>query len=292
MRISKISAAIFVAFALTATVADAKGIGRSSSIGSSVGVRKSYVTNSVKTAPPAVSNNFQPKQPVLAPSYAYTGPPESAPVSSSPNTSAIVGTIGGVVAGAAIGSMLSSNSNETTVPNTTKTEVEVKEPSATNASAQAPVEPIREYNATESGDNHNGKGIIYFVIFATILLVIAYCVGAYILSKKKLSTSDETKSNGVPFDPEQRFWDIQSAYSQANLSALKTFLSDTVFSEIVKDLAAGTVDIFKLNYEIVMCNDSEFSVQYNFIDDGVEENQVWHYEKFASDWKLVGIEAI
>lgn len=130
-----------------------------------------------------------------------------------------------------------------------------------------------------------------FVIVVALLLGIAWLfykgfqlVRNYINKERGVST--------VPFNPTQKFWEIQKAFASADLTVLQTLLGPDVVDELTNGLAPSTLTLHNVSHEIRLSNNTEFSIWYTFEDDGQAVNQVWHYEKFGKDWKLNGIENV
>jgi hypothetical protein len=130
------------------------------------------------------------------------------------------------------------------------------------------------------------------------VIVVAIFVGIAWLFYKgfQLVRDYVNKERGVsthPFNPTQRFWEIQKAFASADLTALKGLLGPDVVDELTLDLQPFGLTIKNVSHEIRLENTAEFSVWYKFFEtDGEEVNQVWHYEKFGKEWKLNGIENV
>jgi hypothetical protein len=130
-----------------------------------------------------------------------------------------------------------------------------------------------------------------FVIVVALLLGVAWLfykgfqlVRNFINKERGVST--------VPFNPTQKFWEIQKAFATADLTVLQTLLGPDVVDELTNGLAPSTLTLHNVSHEIRLSNNTEFSIWYTFEDDGQAVNQVWHYEKFGKDWKLNGIENV
>jgi hypothetical protein len=96
----------------------------------------------------------------------------------------------------------------------------------------------------------------------------------------------------IPFNPTQKFWEIQKAFSAADVSSLGNLLGPDIVDELTANLKPSTLTLHGVSHEIRLANNTEFSIWYKFEDDGAEVNQVWHYEKFGGVWKLNGIENV
>jgi hypothetical protein len=139
-----------------------------------------------------------------------------------------------------------------------------------------------------------GTIILNVILFA---ILIAILVGIALLFYKgfKMLREYVNKERGVsnqPFNPTQRFWEIQKAFSAADVASLNNLLGPDIVDELTNGLTASTITLHNVSHEVRLSNNTEFSIWYKFEDDGAEVNQVWHYEKFGSTWKLNGIENV
>jgi len=272
---------------------------------SSVGVRKSEVTNGVrndvaagKPAPPAGSTGaVGSASPGYATAPGYSAPPVPAPsVGGSGFGSSFLGAMGGVLVGNALFSNHGSNGSGTTVINNGT-------PSGGSGSVQAgpgvssndsqfnpggmPSAPKKEYTVWSFIADVFG-----FVIVVALLLGIAWLFyKGFQLVRKFIN-----KERGVstqPFNPTQQFWTIQTAFATAEVTALQTLLGPDIVDELTRDLQPSGLTIKNVSHEVRLANNTEFSIWYKFYEtDGEEISQVWHYEKFGRDWKLNGIENV
>lgn len=154
-------------------------------------------------------------------------------------------------------------------------------------STQTYVQPKKEYTVWSFIAD-----LIGFVFVVAILLGIAW-----LLYKGFQLTRDYVnKERGVkntPFNPTQKFWEIQKAFGAAEVTALQSLLGPDIVDELTMNLQPSPITIKNVSHEVRLQNASEFSIWYKFHEtDGEEINQVWHYEKFGSDWKLNGIENV
>jgi hypothetical protein len=132
---------------------------------------------------------------------------------------------------------------------------------------------------------------ITFVILIAVLVGIAWIfykgfqmIRGYVSKERGVST--------IPFNPTQRFWEIQKAFASADVSSLNTLLGPDVVDELTNGLTPSSLTLHNVSHEVRLSNNTEFSIWYKFEDAGAEVNQVWHYEKFGSDWRLNGIENV
>ncbi len=279
------------------------GIGSTSS---SVGVRKSEVTNGVRNdvaaTKPTPSNTSTGSSSSYSPSYAPT-PTYSAPAVPQPqvtNGSTFMSSLGGSFAGTVLGNALFNNhgshSGGTTVinngtPSGSAGGVVATGPGAIPTDAQfnpsgVNVQPKKEYTVWSFIADVFG-----FVIVVALLLGVAWLFyKGFQLVRKFINKERGVSSH--PFNPTQQFWTIQKAFASADVAQLQTLLGPDVVDELTNGLAPSTITLHNVSHEIRLSNNTEFSIWYRFEDDGAEVNQVWHYEKFGKDWKLNGIENV
>jgi hypothetical protein len=347
MKTSKILAALMASTVLFASVAEAGSIGRSGSssrssssssrssssvskpsysapskpavapapskpggIGgttSSVGVRKSEVTNGVRNdaavskgattgttganSTPSTSPQYAP-----APQYGYQQPP--APSVGSGWAAPFLGAMGGTLVGNALFGNHGSHGGGTTVinngtPGSSSSGVVASGPGAVAGDAQfnpggVAAQPKKEYTVWSFIADVFG-----FVIVVALLLGVAWLfykgfqlVRNFINKERGVSTQ--------PFNPTQQFWTIQKAFAAAEVTALQNLLGPDVVDELTNGLQPSGLTIKNVSHEVRLANNTEFSVWYKFFEtDGEEINQVWHYEKFGGGlWKLNGIENV
>lgn len=348
MKASKFLSAVVIASAMLATVADATSIGRSSGGGgrsssssvsrstssfsqpskpavapapatprpggiggtnSSVGVRKSEVTNGVRNdvalTKPSPSNPNAGKSGSFgsspnpgytpSPSYGYATPP--APTVS--NGSTFMSSLGGSFAGTVLGNALFGNHGHgggTTVinngtPGVSNSGVVAAGPSVSAGDAQfnpggVGVQPKKEYGVWSFIAD-----VIGFVILLAVLVGLAWVVYKGYQLVRNYVNKERGVSN-IPFQPNQKFWEIQKAFAAADVTALQNLLGPDVVDELTNGLTASTLTLHNVSHEVRLANNTEFSIWYKFEDDDAEVNQVWHYEKFGKDWKLNGIENV
>lgn len=276
---------------------------KSGGIGStqgSVGVRKSEVTNGVRndvaTSNPNAAKAGSYSAPSTSPSYApapsYGYAPAPAPQVT--NGSTFMSSLGGSFLGSWIGSSLGHsghggttviNNGTAGVPNSGGVVTQVD--GSGQVTQSAPV-------AQQSSGGGMGSIIWNVILFAVLIAVI---VGIALLFYKgfKMLMEYINKERGVsniPFNPTQRFWEIQKAFASADVAVLNSLLGPDIVDELTNGLQPSTLTLHNVSHEIRLSNKNEFSIWYKFEDDGSEVNQVWHYERFGSDWRLNGIENV
>jgi hypothetical protein len=287
--------------------AQAGGIGGTTA---SVGVRKSEVTNGVKQdiahsnpAPGKPGSFSAGATPSTSPSYA-PAPHYSAPAPVVVQSggggfgSSFMGAMGGTIVGNALFGNHGHGGGTTVINNGT--------PSGSSSSGVVATGP---QTVTNSDGTVVSNGTVYpakkeytvwsfiadlfgFVIVVAILLGIAWLfykgfqmVRNYVNKERGVSTQ--------PFNPTQRFWEIQKAFAAAELTTLQNLLGPDVVDELTNGLQPSGLTIKNVSHEVRLENNTEFSIWYKFFEtDGEEVNQVWHYEKFGKDWKLNGIENV
>lgn len=269
---------------------------------SSVGVRKSEVTNGVKqdiahsSPAPGKPGNFS--APTTSPQYApaphYSSPaPVVVQSGGSGFGSSFMGALGGTIVGNALFGN-HGNSGGTTIVNNGGAGV----PNS-GAVTQGPVDNSGQVIqsapvAQQSSGVSMGSIILNVILFAILIAVI---VGICLLFYKgfKMLTEYINKERGVstqPFNPTQRFWEIQKAFAAADVAILNSLLGPDIVDEMTNGLQPSTLTLHNVSHEVRLSNKNEFSIWYKFEDDGSEVNQVWHYERFGSDWRLNGIENV
>jgi hypothetical protein len=201
-------------------------------------------------------------------------------------------SLGGSFAGTILGNAISGNHGNnggTTIVN--------------NGGGTAPVQGSVDGSGTviqsapvaqQSSGGGMGSIIWNVILFAVLIAVI---VGICLLFYKgfKMLMEYVNKERGVstiPFNPTQRFWEIQKAFAAADLVALKGLLGPDVADEMTNDLQPSTITLHNVSHEVRLSNRNEFSIWYKFEDGGEEVNQVWHYERFGQEWLLNGIENV
>jgi hypothetical protein len=266
---------------------------------SSVGVRKSEVTNGVKNDI-AYSNPNAGKpgsfgapttSPQVAPAPAYSSPAPVVVNSGGGFGSSFMGSLTGTMLGNAL---FGNHSNGTTVINNgagVPNSGVVTQGSVDQGTGQviqsAPV-------AQQSSGFSMGSIILNVILFAILIAVI---VGVCLLFYKgfKMLSEYVNKERGVsnqPFSPTQRFWEIQKAFAAGDVAILNSLLGPDIVDEMTNGLQPSTLSLHNVSHEVRLSNKNEFSVWYKFEDSGDEINQVWHYERFGSEWKLNGIENV
>lgn len=269
----------------------------------SVGVRKSEVTQPVAqqtkptTPAPTSTGAGAPAAPVYSTAPSYSSPAPAPQVSGS---SVFWNSLGGSFVGNMLGNALFGNHNNsggTTVINNggsagvPNSGVVSTGPSAGTADAQfnpggLPVQAKKEYTMW----NFIGDAIT-FVILIAVLVGIAWIFYKGFQMIRGYVRKERGVSN-IPFNPTQRFWEIQKAFAAADVASLSSLLGPDVVDELTNGLTASTLTLHNVSHEVRLANNTEFSIWYKFEDGGTEVNQVWHYEKFGSEWKLNGIENV
>jgi hypothetical protein len=269
----------------------------------SVGVRKSEVTNGVrndiavsKPAPAGVGSTGSTTSsgsyaPHYTPTPSYSTPAPVVVQSGGGFGSSFMGSLGGTIVGNAL---FGHHGGGTTVINNGT-------PGQGGVVAQGPVAD----NGTVTGSTNyvqtqQKKEYTVWSFIADLfgfVIVVALFIGiAWIFYKGfQLVRDYVNKERGVsshPFNPTQRFWEIQKAFASADVTTLQKLLGPDVVDELTNGLTASTLTLHNVSHEIRLSNTTEFSIWYKFEDDGAEVNQVWHYERFGSDWKLNGIENV
>lgn len=130
-----------------------------------------------------------------------------------------------------------------------------------------------------------------FVIVVALLLGVAWLFYKGYQLVRDYVKKERGVSN-IPFQPTQQFWRIQRAFAEADVTELKVLLGPDVVDELTNDLRPQTLTLKNVSHEVRLANNTEFSIWYKFEDDGEVVNQVWHYERFGSEWKLNGIENV
>jgi hypothetical protein len=285
-----------VAPAPSAAPAKPGGIGGTQS---SVGVRKSEVTapvaaqvhpERVNPAPGKPGSFSVPTSP--APTYGTVPAPvyQSAPSAGSTFMSSLGGSFAGTILGNAIFGGHGHGGGTTVINNGTPAPGTVAQAPGTvvdnGTVATNYVQPKKEYTVWSFIAD-----LIGFVFVVAILLGIAWLFYKGFQLVRNYVNKERGVSN-TPFNPTQRFWEIQKAFAAADVNTLNNLLGPDVVDELTNGLQASTLTLHNVSHEIRLQNPSEFSIWYKFEDDGAEVNQVWHYEKFGKDWKLNGIENV
>jgi hypothetical protein len=110
-------------------------------------------------------------------------------------------------------------------------------------------------------------------------------VNAYVKRERGVGPSQ-------PFNPTQKFWEIQKAFAAADVEKLTALLGPDLVDEATANIVPNNITLSKVSHEIVLSNPREFSIHYTFEDDGAKIDQVFHYELHEGAWKLNGIETV
>lgn len=276
------------------------GIGGTSS---SVGVRKSEVTNGVrndiaatKPAPVTGSTGTSGSSGSYAPHYtptpSYSAPPPVV-VQSSGFGSSFMGALGGTIVGNALFGNHNNGGGTTVINNGTPANSGtvsggqiVSGGDGQVSSGTTQVVTKKEYTVWSFIADVFG-----FVIVVALLLGVAWVFYKGFQMVRNFINKERGVSN-IPFNPTQQFWRIQRAFAEANVTELKALLGPDVVDELTNGLTASTMTLHNVSHEVRLANNNEFSIWYKFEDDGSEVNQVWHYERFGKEWLLNGIENV
>lgn len=267
---------------------------------SSVGVRKSEVTNGVRndiaqSNPNAgKAGSFSAPNPSYTPtpSYGYATPPQP----SVTNGSTFMSSLGGSFVGSALGNMIFGSHGHgggtTVINNGTPggSGVVASGPGTVAGDAQFNPGGVTSYKKEYTVWSFIGD-VIGFVILLAVLAGLAWLV----YKGYKFIRNYINKERGVstqPFNPTQQFWRIQRAFAEADVIELRALLGPDVVDELTNGITASTLSLSNVSHEVRLENATELSIWYKFEDAGEEVNQVWHYEKFGKDWKLNGIENV
>lgn len=261
---------------------------------SSVGVRKSEVTNGVKqdiatsksTSTSTSSGSYAPH---YTPTPSYSSPAPVVVQSSGGFGSSFMGAMGGTIVGNALFGN-HSNSGTTVINNGTPSG------GSTGSVSQGPNGNFDNGYSQPAKKEYTVWSFIAdlfgFVIVVALLLGVAWLFYKGFQLVRNYVNKERGVSN-IPFNPTQKFWEIQKAFASADVNALNNLLGPDVVDELTSGLQASTLTLHNVSHEIRLANNTEFSIWYKFEDDGAEVNQVWHYEKFAGGlWKLNGIENV
>jgi len=271
---------------------------------SSVGVRKSEVTNGVKqdiaaTKPATSSVGSTSSSSSYAPHYtptpSYSSPPPVVVQSGGGFGSSFMGAMGGTIVGNALFGNHGNGGGTTVINNGTPSAgssgVVSSGPSVGAGDAQFNPGGVSSQPKKEYGVWSFIADIIGFVFVVAILLGVAWIFYKGFQLVRNYVNKERGVSN-IPFNPTQQFWRIQRAFAEADITELKVLLGPDVVDELTNGLTASTLTLHNVSHEVRLANNTEFSIWYKFEDDGAEVNQVWHYEKFGKDWKLNGIENV
>jgi hypothetical protein len=267
---------------------------------SSVGVRKSEVTNGVKqdiaaTRPaPASVGNTPSTSPQYAPAPHYSSP---SPVVVNGGGGGFGTSFMGALGGTIVGNALFGNhgsSGTTVINNGPPSGGSVQSVPSAGSVADNQFNPggVSSQSKKEYGVWSFIADVIGFVFLLAVLIGLAWVVYKGYQLVRNYVNKERGVSN-IPFNPTQRFWEIQKAFAAADVNALQNLLGPDVVDELTNGLQPSTLTLHNVSHEVRLANTTEFSIWYKFEDDGAEVNQVWHYEKFGGGlWKLNGIENV
>lgn len=265
----------------------------------SIGVRKSEVTQSA-------ANKVNPPTAPAAPQRQYT-PPSTAttPVYSQPsnvtNGSTFMSSLGGSFVGSALSNMIFGNHGSgggTTVINNSgggSAPTAAAVPSATGTTTYVDQNGV----VTTQAYQPKSYGLWDFIkdvfLFGILVSLIGGMIFVFYKGFKKLREY-WNRERGIqptqPINPTQMFWRIQQMHAEGSVSGLNELLGPDIVDELTQNLQPYTLMLSRVSHEVVLSNNSEFSVHYTFYEDDVQLNQVWHYELIGGAWKLNGIENI
>ena len=264
----------------------------------SVGVRKSEVTAPVKneiaqskpstTSVGSTSSGSYTPHYTPTPNYGYAYPPSP----SVTNGSTFMSSLGGSMLGTMLGNSISRPTNTTVVTGGGGQVI-------SSAQAQTPGEVQITSNPSTTTTVVKKEYSVWsfiadlfgFIIVVALLLGVAWLFYKGFQLVRDYVNKERGVSN-IPFQPTQKFWEIQKAFAAADETALKKLLGPDVVDELTSELEPQTLTLKNVSHEVRLANNTEFSIWYKFEDDGKLVNQVWHYERFGSEWKLNGIENV
>jgi len=281
------------------------GIGSTSG---SMGVRKSEVTSpvaqKVEQGRPSTTNPSPGNSGGSGPTYGSANQPNygQPPVVMQGNSGPGFGTIfGGALAGSVVGNMINgggSHGGGTTVINNgtpggggaVSSNVAGSGPAGgfdNGPGGSSFSQPKKEYTVWSFIADVFG-----FVIVIALLLGVAWLfykgfkmVNVYVKRERGVGPSQ-------PFNPTQKFWEIQKAFAAADVDKLTVLLGPDLVDEATANIAPNTITLSKVSHEVVLSNPREFSIHYTFEDNGEKVDQVFHYELHEGAWKLNGIETV
>lgn len=269
--------------------------------GSSVGVRKSEVTNGVKAdiakSSPSTSSHSGSSGWSSSSSSHYSSPSYNSNTSSGvTNSSTFMSSLGGSFVGSALGNMIfggNHGSSGTTVINNGgggsvggSASPNAGQP-ALNSDGFTPG-IAQTYKKEYTVWNFIGD-VIGFTLLLALLGVLVWAIYKGIRAIINYIKKEHGVSN-IPFNPTQRFWEIQRAFASADVESLQSLLGPDVVDELTSNLQPQQLTLYSVSHEVRLQNSREFSIWYKFLDGTEDVNQVWHYEKFGKEWKLNGIE--
>ena len=280
------------------------GIGGTSG---SMGVRKSDVTTQVATRNQQqrdVSSGYTTNGAYgyqrSAPSYSQPSynVPQSAPSNGSTFMSSFGGSLGGSLIGSMLGNALSSNH-----PTPSTTVINNGTPASSTVASSASIPSgaqqmgINQTPAVIVQESRYGmldflKDVIIFSILIAIIVGIALLFYKGFKMLKNYFNRERGIVQSHPVSPTGKFWEIQRAFTTADIATLKAVLGPDMVDEATQNLEPTVLSITNVSHEVVLNNPREFSVHYKFSDDGQQIEQVWHFELHDGQWKLNGLENI
>lgn len=261
------------------------GIGGTSG---SMGVRKSEVTapvvNSMQSSKPSTtSSNYSSPTPTLG----TTNHPVYIAPASSGFGSSFAGSLGGSMIGSMLGNALSRPHGTTVINGGGPVGSTYVENGAVSSNGTVMVQQKKSYGF--------GDFIIDLILFALAVITIVGVVWMFYKGFKMIRDYANSERGIVakqPFNPTSKFWEVQNAFSTADVNALNICLGPDMIDEATRDLTPSKLTLHTVSHEVRLNNANEFSVWYKFYDDGEEVNQVWHFELHDGTWKLNGLENV
>lgn len=278
---------------------------------SSVGVRKSEVTQpvankvqdskSTSTASTGSTSTTSSSSGYSSPpvgSYGYSNPPPVVVHQSSGFGSSFAGALGGTIVGNALFGNHGNGGGTTVINNGTPSGGTVSS-NQMPQTVQSDGSVVTSNVAVQPQEKKESFGmwsfmwnVITFAILVAVLVGIAWAFYKGFKMVKGYVDKERGVGPAQPFNPTQQFWRIQRAFAEADITELKVLLGPDMVDEMTNGLTASTITLHNVSHEVRLNTPREFSVWYQFEDDGTEANQVWHYEKFGTQWQLNGIENV
>lgn len=217
--------------------------------------------------------------------------------------SSLGGSLAGSFVGTAIGNALTGNhGGGSTVVNTGSTGTPAM---ATNGVQSGSNLTDSGFSGTPNAAFNNGQvkkenGVWSFIGDVIGFLVLISILGAFgfliftVFSRWREGRTRTKHDAAVAraFNLNDKFWDVQNAFAKADVEKLKSLLGPEMLESTLKDLSPSTLNIASLSYEVRLEALNELSIWYTFYEHGSRVDQVWHFDKLADGWKLVGLENV
>ena len=229
------------------------------------------------------------------------------------------GTIAGAAALGAAGGVIAGNVLSNGIGGNHPSQVVVNNGSAGAAVGQAPQVAADQWGATpayQSTAPHSGGffsflGSLILGIFQFLLLAVLVA-GTYFGLKKAISMyqSRKASNNGVGpiaaswaggtastdanLAPVAKFMQIQRAYAGHDMEALRGLLGPNLIETVQFEGKPGLCTVVNAQATKVYEDSDEVSYRMTALDteDNSKINEVWHFVKIGSQWKLDGVEQI